>query len=402
METTGKNPAFCILPWVHMYVDPTGDVFSCCIHTPDIPPLGNIHQETPEQIWNGSKMRELRKDFMSGKRRPDNCASCYFNEAAKNDSHRINFNSRFSEQQAELLPLTTEDGHLSEMKLKHWDFRFSNTCNLKCRTCGPEYSSSWRDDAKKMGRHFEPDKRIFNTYEFAMRHIESVEEIYFAGGEPLLMKEHFDILNELCRLNRKKVRLSYNSNLSTLRYGKHSIVDLWKNFENILISPSVDHIGAKAEYIRKGIHWETFVENVTTLGKEIPWARMSPTVTVSVFNIMEISEIHRNLVAMNIVHRDRPADLEFNILRVPDFYSIAILPPELKKVAEERISAYRAELLSKSNIYLPAFDNVLRALREDLSQQIPHFLKTTETLDKIRGESFFDLFPEYEILKQYA
>ena len=84
------------------------------------------------------------------------------------------------------------------------DFRFGNKCNFKCRMCGHDLSTAWYSETKKEypGDKFPKPKTIYtDIYDQLIPYFDSVEEIYFAGGEPLLYPEHYKILDHFL-LNR--------------------------------------------------------------------------------------------------------------------------------------------------------------------------------------------------------
>lgn len=79
--TRGKNETFfCPLPWWHLSVEPTGKVFSCC-NSITFPPLGDLHSQTAEDIWNGKELAALRSSFLKGEC-PKQCLQCVKEEAA--------------------------------------------------------------------------------------------------------------------------------------------------------------------------------------------------------------------------------------------------------------------------------------------------------------------------------
>ena len=141
------------------------------------------------------------------------------------------------------------------MDLKYWDFRFSNLCNMKCRSCGPRYSSAWVPDAKKLG--YTDQEKVWmidtiddqNNYDFLKDQINVVEKIYFAGGEPLIMPEHWQILDMLVENNRFDVKISYNTNALTLTHKNKNAIDYWKQWPpgKVQVWPSIDEIGKRAE-----------------------------------------------------------------------------------------------------------------------------------------------------------
>ena len=102
----------------------------------------------------------------------------------------------------EIIPTTQEDGTVEEFKMRYFDIRFSNICNFKCRTCGSEFSSQW---GAEMQKNFDPKHPIVihvddgkgSVLEEVLTHIEHIDLAYFAGGEPLIMPEHYNILKHL-------------------------------------------------------------------------------------------------------------------------------------------------------------------------------------------------------------
>ena len=143
------NDAFCIAPWMHMHVEPDGEVQLCCASNwkhEHQRSLGNLNESSPEEIWNNSQYRMVRKNMLEGRKMPQYCSPCYDREAgAINQTERQRFNREFANT-FDLVPTTLSDGTLDTLKLKYLDIRFNNLCNLKCRTCGPDWSTSWANE----------------------------------------------------------------------------------------------------------------------------------------------------------------------------------------------------------------------------------------------------------------
>ena len=133
------------------------------------------------------------------------CTRCYEAEEHGFFSMRNSFNKHFGHHITEVLPETNYDGYANVFKLRYHDIRFSNLCNMKCRTCGDIFSNTWAVENNK--RFNKPDNA---TLVFAGRtetdmmsqieqHIPHLEQVYFAGGEPLMMQEHYHLINELVK-----------------------------------------------------------------------------------------------------------------------------------------------------------------------------------------------------------
>ena len=203
------SKTFCILPWIHFYSNPDGNVLPCCIGNHKLP-LGNVQQNTIQEIWNSEQYKTMRLKMLAGERCGE-CVSCYQNEDAGVHSFRQTSNRDY-EEFLNFADETNPDGSLDVMKLKYLDIRWSNICNFKCRSCSSTYSSSWATEDNKNGQ----SKKVFifaggnsndNLYEQIKPYLSEVKEIYFAGGEPLLMDKHYEILDHLVSTNNTDIKL---------------------------------------------------------------------------------------------------------------------------------------------------------------------------------------------------
>jgi radical SAM protein with 4Fe4S-binding SPASM domain len=191
-----ESKVFCMAPWVHMHVWPNGSTYACCLHPPEVKEnaLGNIKTEGLVQVWNGTNMRKLRTNMLNEIPTPEVCTRCYQKEDGGFSSLRKWMNEYFYERHLPVVESTTDDGTVDKFNLVHWDFRFSNLCNLKCRTCGHELSSQWYDDFVKEHPRHKVNPKVIRIVErndpdfWALLEsiIPEVETIHFAGGEPLI------------------------------------------------------------------------------------------------------------------------------------------------------------------------------------------------------------------------
>ncbi len=226
----------------------------------------------------------------------------------------------------------------------------------------------------------------------------NVEHVYFAGGEPLLIAEHYAILQELIAQGRTDVELVYNSNMSELRLGKLDVLALWSRFHDVTIQVSIDGSGARGELIREGLSWTGFVANLATIQQRCPHVRMRFGVTVSVFNIWVLPDLYRELLALGCAGA---RDFHFHVLQEPSYYSIQILPRDLKQEVMRRleagastrqdgaVDAYRDDAVgaidgSIQDQFRHIVDHMLAADRTDL---IHVFQCVTVKLDAMRGRS---------------
>ena len=203
------------------------------------------------------------------------------------------------------------------------DIRFSNICNFKCKTCWHGNSSAWFEEGSKRNASEERIIKAFTTdFDELFDYLDDVEEIYFAGGEPLIMEEHYQILEELEKRKLFNIQLRYNTNFSILNFKDKDILEIWKNFNNIHVSASIDASFQLGEEIREGFNWKQFIKNRKQLLEDAPEIYFEITPTISSLNINQLPELHQFLVneeLLNINHiylniLERPS--EFNIQRL--------------------------------------------------------------------------------------
>ncbi len=389
---------FCIYPWIHLHLNTQGDVFPCCVGwTPEGKTrLGYIKDSSLEDLFNSDYMKQLRLDMLSGTPRPDACASCYSRESAGFSSAREGANIDFAAQTNQLVAATNADGSVAPI-IKSWDIRFSNLCNYKCRSCGSIFSTSWGEELKLpiTKIHAIPE----NIPDPLMEQYQHVEKIYFAGGEPLIMPEHFDLLNKLIKMGvASKITLTYNSNVSIINYKGNDILALWSKFKFVTVGVSIDAVGDRAEYIRKGTRWETTERN---LAKFVKFKEQSNfdffySPTVSVFNAYHITDMHKYLIENNLASSNTL--FLFNVLLHPHYYSCKILPSSIASEIVSKINTHLEWCNSnkvKSKV-IDNFKNLCAYLTSEHTEHIPEFSKITRELDIVRAENFNQIFPEYK------
>jgi len=281
-----KPEHFCMAPWVHTYVSPQSERRMCCNSREPAQNFkqyidtkgsdGNYNPLTLDEHWNGAHMKDVRKRMMAGEQLPE-CQNCDLNPGA---AYKDYFWNMFANYYYSVLEITEDNGHFHNNPIS-WDYRISNLCNFKCRMCGDMLSSSWESEMKKHDlvdmtnpKNFwmKPDvrKEITNfqkevVYKELKEAVEdhSVKEIYWVGGEPLMMEEHWEVMNRLIELKDiKDVYARYNTNLSNLEYkGLHLYKDILPKTQNWEICASIDATGVVGEYIRSGLKWSSWLQN---------------------------------------------------------------------------------------------------------------------------------------------
>lgn len=400
-----ESKVFCMFPWMHLNVTPKGDIYPCCSNDYTTP-FGNTKEVTLQEAFNSPKMKELRLDMLN-ERKNKICDFCYKHEEAGPHSFRNYSKEQFGKRFDEVVPTTKEDGTVDEFKMRYFDIRFSNICNFKCRTCGSEFSSQW---AAEMQKHFQPDHPIVihaddnkgKLLEEVLTHVEHIDLAYFAGGEPLITDEHYTLLEEMIRLKRTDIVLRYNTNASNIKYKKHDVLDLWKHFKRVELSCSIDHYGERAEWLRKGTDWGKVESNLLTF-RDLDFVVFQMNTVFSIFNYLTIGEFYSYLKSKGIV-REEDWYHSLYLAVHPSYYSAKSLPKSLKVIAEEKATKWAdANKNDKTSLSRLVTDAVNFAKDKDTwADNRERFLGHTGSIDRIRDENFWKVFPELNNLQDLS
>lgn len=387
---------FCISPWIHLHTWPNDQVYPCCM-TPMEYPIGNLKNNSLKELWNSEKIKNLRLEFLKDQR-PDSCRRCYELEDMGQHSTRQRLNE-FYEKHHIKTNQTKQDGTYEDFNLVYWDFRFNNICNFKCRTCGPQLSTGWYEDTKKVWGRLPDDVKVIKETAATWNEIEPlfdiVEEIYFAGGEPLIMEEHYRILQKLDKMKKYDIHLRYNTNFSQLRYKNLNVDEIWPKFKSVHLSVSLDGGGSKGEYIRKNMEWSKILENRKKIDPIPKNIYFYINFTLSIMNSFHVVDFHRECLETGFI--ETADHFRLNILQVPLHFRLQTLPSKMKYKLIDHYEKYIEELSKKKNskLIINDFRSAVNFIKADnLSHEIENFKKNISQIDKIRNENFTEIFPE--------
>jgi len=281
-----KPDTLCMAPWTHTYLSPQTERRLCCASRE---PAQNFEQYidtdgadgiynplTLDEWWNSEHVKTVRKKMMNNEV-PAECQVCNY-KLLNTDVYRSYFWHLFQHKYDDIWNSTDESGYTT-MKPVSWDYRFSNLCNFKCRMCGDMLSSSWESEERKHGmidltnpknNWMRPDvkKEITKFQDTVVRkefqdaiNEHRVEEIYWVGGEPLMMEEHWNFMKQIVdQGDGGNIYARYNTNLSRIEYkGVNLYTDILTKIRDWQICASLDGTGKVGEYIRTGLKYEQWL-----------------------------------------------------------------------------------------------------------------------------------------------
>ena len=401
-ELLKQSEVFCMAPWIQLHAQTTGKISPCCMSTIyDGNELGDL-RENPgiEAAWNSENMKQLRKKMLEGKKSTI-CNHCYDYERLGKFSERMTYNRDFRHYFSRV-KRTLPDGSIEDADVPLLDIRFSNKCNYKCRICDSVYSSLWYEEELKIGKtpglpSTKEMKAAFDEPVFWQsfnRLLNGVKRVHFAGGEPLVMDEHYKTLEYLIASGRNDVTLSYNTNFSTLKYKEHSLPDLWNQFKRVDAWASLDDMGERGNYHRKGQRWDKIEENIRLVQEHCRTVRLGVNATVSIFNALYIPEFVEYMVKKKFV---QPRMLNLYLLFDPPYFNITHLTPSLKNEVNERYLHFEQTFLSgiKNDSHLRNhLHAVLKFMNSEQGSRQDEFRHWVKAVDVVRNEKFEEVFPE--------
>ena len=444
-EKTGTK-TFCVLPWIHVATRPNGDARLCCGSnasqaTKGVMDAGNIKKENglpanfgKENLYsafNNEYMRNVRNTMLSGDI-PASCAKCFEEEGNGMISKRL-WETYFWEKAenidiANLVTETEEDGTIP-VNVPYLDLRLGHTCNLKCVMCTPNDSSRWMQDYDKLiastnnptiRQQVNFDKKAFNNtwyerpelWDEIFEQIPNMRQLYFAGGEPLMIKEHRRLLEEVVKRGyADKITLRYNSNGTLV---EDWVLDLWKHFKLVKFGFSIDATEDRNNYIRFPTQWQTIVDTLHRLDNTPDNIICSIACAVQIFNIFHVTEFAKWVIGQKFkkINKSVFDDVEtgggiisMHLLYIPTFLSARLLPKEDKVKLREHFMEFKQwlwdnyrqddDFWEKNPNGWKRWEGILSFVEaEDHSHLIPTFKEYVNRLDSIRGMDAKKVFPE--------
>jgi len=339
------HDTFCVLPWISLEASPVGTVRPCCLAMDEITDdNGNKYKLASTglaEIQNSRAMQTLREDFLAG-RKPQNCRRCWNEERAGRTSKRMHTLDRLKHMIDADVSWTAD-----AMPLMFLDLKLGNICNLKCRICGSWSSSQFA--AEEIRYNKAEETRGSFAYQMLKdgawpresaefwsdldRHLDNIRYIEFTGGEPFMIKEHFQLLQKLVDTGRAgQVEVHYNTNGTQYPEEGEAV---WKHFKHVEIAVSIDDVEQRFEYQRSNAVWSEVVENVERfrqLRSRNANITLQACCTINVFNVYYLETVANWLIQQKFDF------IYWNMMHDAYYFSISTLPDVAKAAIAQRLT----------------------------------------------------------------
>jgi len=459
-----KNPppseTFCILPWIHLSTRPDGSMRVCCTaNASSVGPTNdkehggmvgvlktdegkpnNLNVSDFLSSWNSNYMRNVRLQMLRGDK-PTSCTKCFKEEASGHRSKR-QWETEYWSKRINIQKLvddTKEDGSVPP-KLTYIDLRFGTKCQLACVMCSPHDSSGWIKDWKEIhpqvqnsslketmqwsdkgsingsSYNWHKNNRVF--WEQFYDQIPNMQQIYFAGGESLIIDEHYDILKQCIKQDHaRNLEIRYNSN--GIEW-KHDLFSLWKQFKLVRFHYSIDDIGVRNEYIRYPSNWNRMNEVFNILDTETSNnVEVTVACAVQALNVYYLPDLLRWKLEQNFKKINKwplgAGGVNFHFVYHPPHLNVKVLPSWFKQKVREKYEEFyqwweknwklgltedQQEKVSydqwrNSEYGIKRLQGIVQFMEsEDWNNRLPELKEYISLIDKQRNLSFEDTFYE--------
>lgn len=458
--TNKVSDTFCILPWVHLSTRPDGSMRVCCtanassvgatndkeyggqvgiLKTEDGKP-SNLNVSDFLSSWNSTYMKNVRNQMLKGEK-PPSCMKCYKEESAGHNSKRMWETAYWSERVDvdKLIKETQPDGSIPP-QLAYIDLRFGTKCQLACVMCSPHDSSGWIKDYKAIfpavkneslketmqwenkgsynGSSYNWHKQNPTFWKQFYEQIPNMQQIYFAGGESLIIEEHYEILEECIRQGyAKNLEIRYNSNGVEWR---DDLFDLWKEFKLVRFHYSVDSIHEMNDYIRYPSNWKRTEEVFHILDKETSDnVEITIACAVQALNIYYIPDFIKWKLEQNFKKVNMwpfgAGGVNYHFVYHPPHLNVKVLPKWFKDECRRKYAEFypwwesnwekgipewhrgkvEYETWRSASYGIKRLEGMLQFMEsEDWSIRLPEMQEFLSLCDKQRNITFEKTFPE--------
>lgn len=336
-----SSPTFCSAPWTSLNIDQTGRV-TPCMHCFD-PSLGNIKNNTIQEVIHGEKFQELKQTMARGEWHRV-CNWCQRLEETTGVSGR-------TQRKVSQETLDAINANFDYFNLEHIVINWSNLCNLSCTYCNPDTSTAWQSALKIPITHYKNEHQ--DLIELAKTNGHSVEGLTLGGGEPLLQKGLAEFLSYL---NPEKVNVTVTTNLS-VDLTNNSVYQTLKHWPRVSWMISFDNVEpAKFEYVRNGADWNQFYTNIQIMKADQQHVIAHPA--YSVYCALDLESYYEFCVNESL-------HVYWCELNYPEELDIRQAPMPIRQLAIDTIDRVLSKYQGQYNLSLDVLERYKNTLKDN-------------------------------------
>lgn len=329
------TPHFCAVPFSHVYFFSDGYAYPCPMLAGKEKFRLGKNTDSLESLWNSKVMKDMRLKMLNDKL----IIECHNKCNVNINSCKKHLGEEAIKQNLAKIELTSSDGSLP-INFSIWNIMDSNRCNLACNYCNGDYSNRHLNGGL-IRKSFSLDYNMIDIYK---DNVEFVEEVWFAGGEPVILESTYKLL-ELLKSKKETVRIRFITNLMFTEFRGIKVYELLKEFKDVIVFGSWDLDGRIGEYIRYGNKSDTIIKNINYINSLGLKFVLQPV--MSIFNIFDFPDFHKRMHEQGVLRKD---NVRYYVLSGPDYFRFSILPSYIKSIVTENLNEY-VSWLGESNNY---------------------------------------------------
>lgn len=422
------SSSFCGAKWYNATIWLGSGMTTSCHHPPAHKISVEDVQANPRALHNTPAKKKDREDMQAG-RRPPGCEYCWKIEDMGRSaiSDRV-YKSRIYPIQA--LHAASQLDPSVDVNLRTLEIAFDRTCQLACSYCNPAFSSTWVKDIKNSGpyrglvsdgrNHFTHTHDSAQLYRFGEDNPyisaffqwwesdlhRTLDELRITGGEPLMSGYTWQLLDWFKEnQGRSQTRLAINSNLALEKERLQEFLDRVKSLPHVEVYTSNEAVGAQSEYIRDGLTYSVWMENMRELLAHDQIRAVHSMCTINALCLDSLPEYLDEIVELKKEFGRERVNFTLNILRFPSFQSPLVLPNELRTFYKERLAEFMVTHRGHSYMHEHEINHLQRLVDYLDVVKTPHsdafdmpklhndFREFYQQYDQRRGKDFAATFP---------
>jgi organic radical activating enzyme len=402
MSNNELPKTICMVPWISVETSPISTTRPCCLAVDEITRTDgtkySLKDSTLEEVYHSPYMQNLRQEFLDGKK-PETCKRCWDEEDAGRASKRINSRIRLKEYYDQIDWTNTNPNQL-------WfiDLKLGNICNLKCRICGSWSSSKWaqeeiaympalKNKKEHLAYKFLTDgawpRESIDFWKNLKSLLPNIKYFEFTGGEPFLIKEHFELLEYAVEHGYSKdIEIHYNTNGTVF---PENGAALWNQFKRVEVAFSIDNVGAQFEYERYGAVWDEVQTNIAKFN-----AMRNDKITTQICLTINIQNVYYLPELCEWINTQTFDHTYFNMLHDPNHMNINNMTLVANTLVIRRLSEYAFSPEHKAEIM-----RIIKFIENGKGSNGQEFLYRMQLTDTYRNESFLTTHKEIALAMGY-
>jgi len=432
-----KSPTFCGAKWYNATIWLGNGATASCHHPPPHQIDADEVRKNPKALHNTEYKKLVRKQMLEGIQTKE-CDYCWRIENMDSEvvSDRYYKSSIYSDEELQEAADMPWD---ADVNLKQLEIAFDNNCNFACSYCNAGFSTTWAHDINKNGAYQDLTsdgwgafahngnwahpygvknqdnpyvEAFWKWWESDLQY--SLRELRVTGGEATVSYDFWKLVEWYENNPHCPVELSVNTNLGVKRRPLDRLCKLSHNIKGFNLFTSNESMGSNAEYIRDGLIWPEWQDNLRYVMDHGKFQYIHVMMTINALCLVSFCDFHEFLLDLRENNPDTRIEFSHNILRFPSFQSITTLPKQLREQQTEAMTAWLAANEYRLQPHeIDGFNRTVRYVQEideghnignlhsDLEKRQRDFRNFYAQYDRRRGKTFSESFANWPELVEW-